>query len=875
MALQPGSRVGSYEVIDTLGAGGMGEVYRARDSKLGREVALKVLPDPFVSDADRLARFVREAQLLASLNHPNIAQIHGLEESGDSRALVMELVEGVTLADRIRSGPLPLDEAVLLARQIADALEAAHERGIVHRDLKPANIKVREDGSVKVLDFGLAKALDPALVAPVVSQSPTLSVHATQAGVILGTAAYMSPEQARGKSADARADIWAFGVVLFEMLAARRPFDGDEVSDTLASVIKSEPRWQALPPNLPVSIRRLLRRCLEKDRRQRLQHIGDARLELEETESVEHSAPDGTGIRRRERIVWGALLAVAAALAAFVAWTTAARSESPEMRVEVSTPNASVMFFSLSPDGRSVAYPARGERGQHIWIRDLSSTTARLVQGTAGGEFPFWSPDGRHLGFFANSRLKRISIDGGTATSIGQALTPAGGSWGPDGTILYVPADNGPVIAISESGSDRRRVTPVRSIAARLPQFLPGGRRFLFYASSGIEPTGVYAGELGRDEVTHVVGADWPAQYVAGHLVFVRDSVLYAQRFDANSLQVSGTPQRLADDVVGGLFAANIAVSDSGTIAYRTGPGGRAGRQLVWFDRAGKRLQSVGDEGGLVSNPSLSLDGHQLAVQRTTAGNVDIWIIDLRRNVSERLTSNPAVESMPIWSPDGTQIALGQSVIDGGPGLISVNQPSAIRSLEIAEIAGAQGARILTDWSRDGRFIMFKVVNQQHGGIDLWAMPLDGDRKAFPVASAAFDERDGQFSPDGRWVAFESDQSGVSEIYVQPFPGPGRRSRVSTDGGTQVRWRADGRELFYLRPDDTLMAVPVAATGNDIIPIGTPARLFNLALAPVRAISRQQYVVSNDGQRFLAVESPAAAVPPVTLLLNWKGTSPR
>ena len=867
MALQPGSRVGSYEVIDTLGAGGMGEVYRARDSKLGREVALKVLPDQFVSDADRLARFLREAQLLASLNHPNIAHIHGLEESAASRALVMELVEGVTLAERIANGPLPLEEASPIARQIAEALEAAHERGIVHRDLKPANVKVRDDGSVKVLDFGLAKALDPAAVSPAISQSPTLSVHATQAGIILGTAAYMSPEQARGKSVDSRTDIWAFGVVLFEMLAGRRPFDGDEVSDTLASVLKTEPHWELLPGNLPAPMLRLLRRCLEKDRRQRLQHIGDARLELAETERPEPVAQNRTGLRGRERAVWVLLLAVAVAFAAFAGSRYAARPESPEMRVEVSTPDAPITFFALAPDGQSIAYSARSERGQQIWVRNLASTSARPIRGTEGGEFPFWSPDGAHLWFFANYRLKRISVDGGTATTIGRALTPAGGSWGPDGTILFVPADNGPVFATSETGAEPRRVTPARPIATRLPQFLPDGRRFLFFASSGIEPPGVYVGQLGSDEISHVLGTDWPALYVPGHLVFVRDSTLFAQQFDSNSLELSGPPQKLADDVTGGLFAASIAVSASGTIGYRTGPGGRAPRHVTWFDRSGKRLQEVGDEGGFVSNPSLSPDGRQLAVQRTTGGNVDIWIIDLERNLSNRLTSHPAVESLPLWSPDGAQLAIGQSVTDGGPAVLRLDRPSELTSLGIT---GVPGTKILTDWSRDGRFMMFKVANQENGANDLWAMTLDGERKSFPIANAGFDERDGQFAPDGHWVAFESDESGVPEIYVQRFPDPGQRRRVSTNGGTQVRWRADGLELYYIGPDEGLMAVPIVRRGDDIS-IGTPARLFTLSLAPVRAISRQQYVASDDGQRFLAVESRGAPVPPVTLLLNWRG----
>ena len=872
MALQPGSRVASYEVIDTLGAGGMGEVYRARDSKLGRDVALKVLPDAFLSDSDRLARFVREAQILASLNHPNIAQIHGLEELGDSRALIMELVDGLTLADRIRNGALPFDETVAIARQIANALEAAHERGIVHRDLKPANVKVREDGSVKVLDFGLAKALDPVGVSSV-SQSPTLSVHATQAGLILGTAAYMSPEQARGKSVDARADIWSFGVVLFEMLAGRRPFDGDEVSDTLASVIKSEPDWQLLPKHLPPAIHRLLRRCLQKDRRQRLQHIGDARLELDETDSSSAAAASRIEPRIRERAIWVASMALISALAAVVVWRAADRPLPAEMRVEVSTPDAAVMFFSLSPDGQSVAYPARSERGQHIWIRDLSATTARLVQGTEGGEFPFWSPEGRHLGFFTGGRLKRISVDGGVANILASSLTPAGGSWGPDGTILYVPADNGPVRAISENAGESRVATSSsdRRIAARLPQFLPGGQRFLFYASSGIQPAGVYVGELDKPAVIHVTGADYPAQFVANQLVFVRDGVLYAQSFDPHSLSLVGSPHPIADDVFGGLFAANFAVSGHGTIAYRRGPGARAGRQLVWFDRSGKQLQRIGDEGGLVSNPWLSPDGNQVAVQRTADGNVDIWIIDLQRNMSTRLTHDPAVESLPIWSPEGSRIALGQSVIPGGPAVLAVDRPSQLTPLGIK---GIRGASILCDWSRDGRHVMFKAANEENGAYDLWVLPLDGDRQPLAIADAAFDERDGQFSPDGRWVAFESDESGRPEIYVQPFPGPGRRERVSTNGGTQVRWRDDGRELFFIAQDESLMAVPIANLGTSLT-IGSATKLFATSLAPVRAISRQQYVVARAGQRFLMVHSPQAPVPPITLLLNWRGVAGR
>ena len=871
MPLQPGSRIGAYEIIGVLGAGGMGEVYRARDSKLGREVAIKVLPEPFASDHDRIARFEREAQVLASLNHPHIAQIHGFETAHDSHALIMELVDGPTLADRLRAGPIPLDEALPIARQIAEALEAAHERGIIHRDLKPANVKVAEEGVVKVLDFGLAKAIDPPAAAAAVSQSPTLSIHATQAGVVLGTAAYMAPEQARGKPADARADIWAFGVVFFEMLAGRSPFEGEEISDILASVLKTEPQWNRLPRDLPVSVGRLLRRCLQKDRRQRLQHIGDARLELDEAMRGDGASQDRRGVSMRERVAWfGALLLAAVAIGVLL--RPSSLSPPPEMRVEVSTPNALVMGFSLSPDAQSIAYTGRSERGVQIWIRDLSSGGVRAVKGTEGGEYPFWSPDGRHLGFFAGNRLKRISVDGGAATTLAFSLTPAGGSWGPDGTILYVPSDNGPVRAISDSEKGGRSQLVTRAserMAARLPQFLPGGRRFLFYVSSGIQP-GVYVGELNKEDIKHVTAADWPALFVANHLLFVRDGTLYSQRFDPNSAELRGSPRRLSEDVFGGLFAANISVSNSGVVGYRTGPGARAPRRLVWFDRSGKRLQTVGEEGGLMSNPSLSPDGRYVALQRTTNGNIDIWIIDLQRNAPSRLTEHPSVESLPLWSPDSARIALNQSVIPGGPAVIPVDRPSEITPLGIESGRG----QILTDWSSDGNYIMFKAADAETGANDLWVLPLNGDRKPFAVASGSFDERDGQFSPNGRWIAFESDESGTPEIYIQPFQRPGRRIPVSTGGGTQVRWRADGRELYYVDPNDNFIAVSITDADGGLS-IGAATKLFSATIAPVRAISRQQYVVSRDGQRFLIVNSDAAPVPPVTLLLNWRGGAER
>ena len=858
--LPTGSRIGTYEIIDAIGAGGMGEVYRARDSRLGREVALKVLPEGFASDRDRVARFEREAQLLASLNHPHIAHIHGIESSSESPALVMELVEGPTLAERLRDGPISLDEAALIARQIAEALEAAHQRGIIHRDLKPANIKVTDEGVVKILDFGLAKASEPAGAPGSVSQSPTISLHATQAGVILGTAAYMSPEQARGKPVDARADIWAFGAVLFEMLTGRRAFDGEDTSETLANVIKADPPWQQLP-DVPPAMVRLLRRCLQKDPRQRLQHIGDARLELDDLRQPDEVTGPRRSVAMRERILWATALA-AAIVALMLVMRKPAAVPQPEMRLDVPTPEANVMFFSVSPDGQSVAYSGRTERGLQIWVRRLSAQQAQPLGGTEGGELPFWSADGRHLGFFAGGRLKRVAVDGGAATVLGGSTTPAGGTWADDGTILYVPADNGPVSAISEKGGESRPATPP-GIAARLPQFLPGGRRFLFYASSGIQPTGVYVGELGKQEITHVTSADWPALFVSNNLVFVRDRVLYGQPFNPNTLALSGSPVRITENVGAGLFAANFSVSRD-IVAYRTGSGGRQGRQLMWIDRAGKRLEMIGDEGFLVSNPALSPDGRRVAVQRTTAANVDIWLIDLARNVPSRLTNQPAVESMPIWSPDGSRIAFSQTANTDGPVVVSIDRPSEMTSLGLP----GSGPAILTDWSRDGRYVMYKAQNRDTGTFDLWAVPLEGERTPMAVSASGFDERDGQFSPDGRWVAFESDESGVSEIYVQPFPGPGRRERVSTNGGTQVRWRADGRELYYIAPDETLIAVAVSNDGKDLS-FGASSKLFKTNIAPVRTISRQQYAVARDGQRFLILMSDLAPVPPATFVLNW------
>jgi len=867
VALFPGSRIGPYEIVAALGAGGMGEVYRARDTRLDRDVAVKILPEAFASDAGRVARFQREARTLASLNHPHIGALHGLEEANGVTALIMELVEGEDLAERIARGAMPFDEALPIAKQIAEALEAAHEQGVIHRDLKPANIKVRPDGTVKVLDFGLAKAMEPIRPSANVSQSPTITPPAmTQAGMILGTAGYMSPEQVKGHAADTRADIWAFGVVLFEMLAGRRPFDGQEIAENVASILKTEPEWQRLPSDTPEAVRRLLRRCLHKDRHQRLQHMGDARVEINEAQQAPSADVTDRRVRdsRRERLLWAAAVFVTATIAA-VGWRTGDTADAPEMRVEINASGgAAVRSFAISPDGHQLAFTADGQRGMQLWIRSLDDTAPRPLPGTEGGEYPFWSPDSRSIGFFANNKLKRLDIDGGQPQTLANVVTPTGATWNGEGTILYVPRDNGGVFRVRATGGDTSAVTPHRSpeLSTRLPQFLPDDRHFLFYVAQGGEPAGVYVGELGSDAVRRILSADWPAMFASGHLWFVRERTLFAQPFNPSTQTLSGPVSRVANNVGGGLFAAFLSISAAGPIAYREGAA-QSRRRLVWFDRSGKELGTAGEEGGLLANPSLSLDGRYVVVQRTLQANIDLWVLDLQRNVFNRLTDDPRVDSMPMWSPDGKRVVFSSGVGDGSSLMIMRIDGTANETLSLP----ATDVKIACDWSADGRYVLYRQLDEATGTNDLWALPMAGERTPFQIVHTQYDERDGQFSPDSKWIAYESDESGRPEIYLQAFPGPGPKVRVSIDGGTQVRWRRDGREMFYIAPDERLMAVSVDPTAG----VGKPAALFTTHLAPIRSISRQQYVVASDGQRFLISSVDESTPSSITLILNWKG----
>ena len=866
-------RLGSYEISAQIGAGGMGEVYRATDTSLKRAVAIKVLPASVAADRERLARFQREAEVLASLNHPNIAAIYGLERSDGMTSLVMELVEGPTLSDRISQRPIPLDEALPIAKQIAEALEAAHEQSIIHRDLKPANIKVRPDGTVKVLDFGLAKVFEPLSAGSAdATASPTIASPAmTGVGVLLGTAAYMSPEQAKGLSADKRSDVWAFGCVLFEMLTGRQAFAGDTTTEVLSGVLKSEPNWQLLPAHTPQELRRLLRRCLQKERRLRLHDIADARIDIDELQHEPRTSPDGipSTPRRNARFVWfvATALLIVAGVSASVSLLRAP-SSSPERRVEVTTPpTLDPVTLSISPDGEKVVFVATFEGRSLLWVRSLVSGSSQPLLGTDYAQYPFWSPNSRAIGFFAGGKLQRIDVDGGSVRPLANAQAGVGGTWNRDGTILFATSNGRPMSRIPETGGMPVDVTKVEApqTTHRFPQWLPDGRHFLYYVTGSPDVRGIHVGQLDGSPGQRLLDTDTLAVYAAGHLLFVHQGTLFAQAFDQERLQLTGERFRVAESVA---FYARIAgelglsASTTGSIAFRTASGA-VQRRIEWFDRSGKQIGSLGDDIEGFS-PALSPDGRRVALYRTTNGDQDIWWHELGREVGLRLTTDPSGDNSPLWSRDGSRV------------LFSTNR-TGIRSIFEKSITGTGGETLFLqtdqnvvplDWSPDGTLLYRS--NDPKTNFDIWAMPA-GDKKTFPVVRTSFDEREAQFSPDGKWIAYQSNQSGRFEIYVQPFPGPGTPLAISTNGGAQVRWRSD-KELFYIALDGQLMAVPVRLSSDGTIDRGTPDSLFftRIAGGPVQANDPHQYAVSRDGQRFLISTVTEVDNSPITVILNWK-----
>jgi eukaryotic-like serine/threonine-protein kinase len=865
-----GTKLGLYEVGELIGAGGMGEVYEATDSKLGRSVAIKFLPPAFAQDAERIARFEREARVLASLNHPNIAAIYGLEESGGERFLVMELVPGETLAEKIKRDAIPVKETLRIAAQIAEALEAAHERGVVHRDLKPANINVTPDGKVKVLDFGLAKAFTGDRATEDTSNSPTLS---TVPGLIMGTAAYLSPEQARGKVVNQAGDIWAFGCVLYELLTGRQAFPGEDITDILAAVMRAEPDWSRLPEATPPTIRTLLQRCLRKDRRQRLQDATSVRIEIEDVLSGAVSTqPAATRVGRRERFV--AILAILALLAAALMlgisyFRTPARM--PEMRVEITTPMTSdPRSFAISPDGRKLAFVAADAGKVRLWLRSLDATKAQPLDGTEGATYPFWSPNSNALGFFADGKLKRLDIDGGLPQTVAIAPGGRGGTWNPDGMILFATADaTGSLSIVPSSGAGEVvRVTKVDSpseVSHRFPQFLPDGRKFLFFVQGPPEKQGIYLGELNSSQIQRLTAADVAGVYMPpGWLLFLRQGTLVARRFDPARGELTGDPITVAGPVGfdASLGAGAFSASGTGIVAYRSSGVGR--RQLMWFDRSGKPVGTLGepDENGLVA-PSLSPDGRRVAAHRTMQNNTDIWIFDADHTT--RVTFDAGRDMFPIWSPDGEYLAFDSN--RKGPRYF-YQKRSDVAGAEIPLLESPED-KVLNDWSPDGRFLLYVTPNTPKTGADMWYLPLFGNRKPVPFLKTDFLERAGKFSPDGRWVAYHSNESGPYEIYIRSFPGPGGPWQVSTSGGIQARWSVDGKELYYIAPDGELMAASIKVTGAAIEP-GRPVALFQTRIwgGGTNATQGQQYDVARDGRFIMNITADVA--PPITLILNWQ-----
>jgi Tol biopolymer transport system component len=889
MTLAVGSKLGPYEIVRRLGAGGMGEVFRAHDSRLKRDVALKVLPERFAADPDRLVRFEREAEVLAALNHPSIAQIHGVEERDQVRALVLELVEGETLAEQIERGPLPLEDALPIARQIAEAIEAAHAHAITHRDIKPANIAVRPDGSVKVLDFGLAAvfAFEPTgAVNPALTHSPT-HARATQDGVILGTAAYMSPEQARGRVVDHRTDVWAFGAVLYEMLTGTRAFAGHDFAEILSGVLTKEPPFDALPVRTPPAITHLLRRCLEKDPKRRLQHIGEARIVIEDALSgalpwAPQSPARGAAPLRTAILAAAALMvAVLTVAAALSLQLRPRRDEAGTIRFALPPPDGWTLSqqvgstgsaagsLAVSPDGRHIAFSATRPDGSssQLWVRSLDTLVAQPLAGTEGGRSPFWSPDGQFLGFFADGKLKRLDLSGAPPTVVAEARDGLGGTWNRDDVIIFAPRNGAPLQRVSAAGGASTAATAFdgSDIAHLRPLFLPDGRHFLYRAlvGPGARSGPIYLASIDSVDRTVLFESDSTnVLYSEGHLLFLREMTVMAQPFDVERLALRGEAFPLVDQVQisqttapQGFFSA----SPNGVLVYQ--PGSGSGRtQLEWIDRSGTRIASLGepaDYGYL----ELSADRTRASVSVLNGAGRDIWVWDLERGVRSRFTffdRSTALQS--IWSPDGRQIVFASD----RSGRYELYQAPANGSGSARPLAADQQPNFPLSWSPDGRSILYRTTGGETGG-DLFVLPAAGGTP-YAFANTPFREMTGQFSPDGRWVAYTSDESGRVEVYVVPFPGPGGKWQVSTGGGDHPRWRGDSAELFYLDPSTTLMAVPIDGTGAELR-AGVAARMFR-----TRATLRfgYPYDVSADGQQFLINQLPErASSPPIEVVVNW------
>ena len=868
MTLQPGTTFGPYTVTAKIGEGGMGEVYQARDTKLDRDVALKVLPEAFTSDPDRLVRFEREAKLLASLNHQNIGGIYGLEEAEGVRALVLELVEGPTLADRITDGPIPLEEALPIARQIAEALEAAHEQGVIHRDLKPSNVKVKADGTVKVLDFGLAKAFQPDASDPNLSASPTVSLTAaaTQMGMVIGTAAYMAPEQAKGKVVDKRADIWAFGAVLYEMLTGKRVFAGADVSDTLAFVLTKEIDWTILSADTPPSVQNLLRRCLQRDPRRRLRDIGEARIGIDESDAMPSGAAQASSATRLH--IWQrpfpamAILATVAGIAGGAVWSSTARDSSPVVRFMIPfeglarLPGNPGTGLALSPDGGTLVYSAiEGDRGQ-LYLRDLDELDARVLRGTEGGRSVFWSPDGQSVGFFADGALKTMALAGGASDTLCPVRGFGGASWGVDNTVVFSAGVNSPLLRVSALGGVPEPLTVLdEGQRGHLwPQVLPGGAAVLFTVL-GPGPAdrstriAVHAFGSGEHEVL-LEGAS--ARYIStGHLVFARGTTLWMAPFDAASLAVTGPASPVLEDVLfAGPGASQFTVAPNGSLAYAPeSAGGRRSSMVVSVDREGRATPLTEVRDTYIS-PRLSPDQSQLAFGIES----DVWTMGLARGDRTRITRGRGVgfTATPTWTPDSRSVTYVAAAEPGSSDFAIYTQPADASGTPERLLVRSHGV-LPNSWSPDGETLAY-YESLPDTARDLWTLTPSRGAEPSLFLATEFNERAADFSPDGRWLAFVSDASGQDEVYVRPFPrDDAGQETISTGGGTEPVWSPTGSELFY-RSGSELMAVEI-----DLGPpfdVGQAHALFldTYERDESGALGLPFYDVAADGERFVMIQ---------------------
>jgi serine/threonine protein kinase len=895
--LKEGNTLSHYRISSKIGSGGMGEVYRARDSLLDRDVAIKVLPSELSTDADRLRRFEQEAKATSALNHPNILTVFDIGEHDGTPFIVAELLDGEELRARLDEGPIPLRKTIDYAQQIVSGLSAAHEKGIVHRDLKPENIFITKDDRVKILDFGLAKLREPKT--QIHGSEDATRRALTDPGIVMGTAGYMSPEQVRGQTVDQRSDIFSFGAILYEMLTGHRAFNGESIVELMHSILKDDaPGLEDSGARIPLALDKMMRRCLEKRPEHRFHSAHDLGFALDAVASPTSSSGFGLttaaqslrDVPERSSSSWLVRAAWAAAalflISTLILGVLYFRREEPRMqtmRFGIAPPEKTFFneSFALSPDGQSIAFVTRSGSGEtSLWIRPLVAVEARQLSGTDGAAFPFWSPDSRTIGFFAGAKLKKIEAAGGPTQTLADASSdPRGATWTPDGTIIFSPGTTSPLMRISASGGAVSELTKLDSdlgqTSHRWPLILPDGKHLLYFGRGGLaEVQGIYGTSIESPQPKLIIALPVTGSFTTvdgvGYLLFVREGTLMAQRFDPTKLELSGEATPLVENLLSfpgevGPTAYAAVSAEAGNLIYRTGD--QQTTKLVWYDRSGKALETVTEPGGY-HEISLSKDDSKVLFGRNEGrGPQDIFLQDLSRGNATRLTFDPETDGTPVFSPDETQVVF-QSNRLGKNGFYTKSASGA--GTEQPLMSDENGA-YPDSWSRDGKYLLYERNGGTRTKVDLWVLPMTGEAKPFPYLETPFEEAHAQFSPDGRWIAYASNESGRPEVYIQSFPIGGGKWQISTTGGDQPQWRADGKELFYIAPDRSLMAVTIA--DGTTMEVGRPAVLFQ-TIVPVSGITddRNNYVPSRDGQRFLVnALADTGNLQPLIMVLNWAG----